>query len=67
MKLINLKINQLKEQLVNNFNEAVEVPISVKVMILQQILTEAKQLELDTLKKEQEINNEGETECQIVD
>ena len=67
MKLINLKINQLKEQLVSNFNEAVEVPISVKVMILQQILTEAKQLELDTLKKEQEINNEGETECQIVD
>ena len=67
MKLINLKINQLKEQLVSNFNEAVEVPIYVKVMILQQILTEAKQLELDTLKKEQEINNEGETECQIVD
>lgn len=67
MKLINLKINQLKEQLVNNFNEAVEVPISVKVMILQQILTEAKQLELDTLKKEQELNNEEDSECQIVD
>ena len=73
--MINLKINQLKTQLANNLNEAAEVPISVKVMILQNLLTEAMKIEQDVIKKEQEIiqneqeiiQNEGETECQIVD
>ena len=66
--MINLKINQLKTQLASNLNEAAEVPISVKVMILQNLLTEAMKIEQDVIKKEQEIiQNEGETECQTVD